>query len=130
MKKFVSFFLHVLYGAIGGVIYYIIEVLFRGYSHWSMIILGGICFVLIGLLDEWQNHPPMLRQMVQGAIIVTVLEFITGCIVNLWLGWNVWDYSNLPFNVLGQVCLFFTLAWFFITPIAVKLENLLHKLTA
>lgn len=130
MKKFISFFLHVLYGAIGGVIYYIIEVLFRGYSHWSMIILGGICFVLIGLLDEWQNHPPMLRQMVQGAIIVTVLEFITGCIVNLWLGWNVWDYSNLPFNVLGQVCLFFTLAWFFITPIAAKLENLLHKLTA
>lgn len=130
MKKFISFFLHVLYGAIGGVIYYIIEVLFRGYSHWSMIILGGICFVLIGLLDEWQNHPPMLRQMVQGAIIVTVLEFITGCIVNLWLGWDVWDYSNLPFNILGQVCLFFTLAWFFITPIAVKLENLLHKLTA
>lgn len=130
MKKFISFCLHVLYGAIGGVIYYIIEVLFRGYSHWSMIVLGGICFVLIGLLDEWQNHPPMLRQMVQGAIIVTVLEFITGCIVNLWLGWDVWDYSNLPFNILGQVCLFFTLAWFFITPIAVKLENLLHKLTA
>lgn len=130
MKKFISFCLHVLYGAIGGVIYYIIEILFRGYSHWSMIILGGICFVLIGLLDEWQNHPPMLRQMVQGAIIVTVLEFVTGCVVNLWLGWNVWDYSNLPFNVLGQVCLFFTLAWFFITPIAVKLENFLHKLTA
>lgn len=130
MKKIISFCLHVLYGAIGGVIYYIIEVLFRGYSHWSMIILGGICFVLIGLLDEWQNHPPILRQMVQGAIIVTILEFVTGCIVNLWLDWNVWDYSNLPFNVLGQVCLFFTLAWFFITPIAVKLENLLHKLTA
>lgn len=130
MKNFISFCLHVLYGAIGGVIYYIIEILFRGYSHWSMIVLGGICFVLIGLLDEWQNHPPMLRQMVQGAIIVTVLEFVTGCIVNLWLGWDVWDYSNLPFNVLGQVCLFFTLAWFFITPIAVKLENLLHKLTA
>lgn len=130
MKKFIFFCLHVFYGAIGGVIYYIIEVLFRGYSHWSMIILGGICFVLIGLLDEWQKRPPMLRQMVQGAVIVTVLEFITGCIVNLWLGWNVWDYSNLPFNILGQVCLFFTLAWFFITPIAVKLENLLHKLTA
>lgn len=129
MITFISAVLHLLYGCVGGAIYFGIEILYRGYSHWSMALLGGVCFVLIGLLDEWQKHPPLLRQMVQGALIVTVLEFVTGCLVNIWLGWDIWDYSELPFNILGQICLYFTLAWFFLTPVAVVLENLLHKLT-
>ena len=66
--------------------------------------------------------------MLQSAVIITVLEFVTGCIVNLWLGWNVWDYSELPFNILGQVCLYFFFAWFFISFPVIKIENLLHKL--
>lgn len=47
----------------------------------------------------------LAKQGIIGACMVTVLEFITGCIVNIWLGWNVWDYSNMPLNILGQVCL-------------------------
>lgn len=129
MSRLVSAILHILYGCVGGLIYIGIEILYRGYSHWSMGILGGVCFILIGKLDEWQNHPPMFRQMIQGSLIVTALEFVTGCIVNLWLKWDIWDYSNLPFNLLGQISLYFTLAWFFLTPIAVVLENLLHKFT-
>ena len=30
---------------IGGWIYYTLEILFRGFSHWSMFVLGGICMM-------------------------------------------------------------------------------------
>lgn len=37
---------------IGGLIYYGIEVAWRGYSHWTMALVGGICFVVIGGINE------------------------------------------------------------------------------
>ena len=81
---------------IGGGIYYLLEVLWRGYSHWTMFILGGICFVIMGLLNEYKFkwNDSLIKQSIISACIITVFEFITGCIVNLWLGWNVWDYSE------------------------------------
>ena len=97
---------------VGATIYVVIEKLYRGYSHWTMFLLGGICFIALGLINEvlpWDM--PLLLQMFIGGMIITVLEFITGCIVNLWLGWNVWDYSELPFNLWGQISLFSSIVW-------------------
>ena len=97
---------------VGATIYVIIENLYRGYSHWTMFLLGGICFIALGLINEvipW--NMPLLLQMFIGGIIITILEFITGCVVNLWLGWNVWDYSELPFNLWGQISLFSSIVW-------------------
>lgn len=37
--------------------------------------------------------------------------------------WNVWDYSNMPFNLLGQICLPFTVIWFFLSAVAVVLDD-------
>ena len=98
---------------IGGSLYGLLEILFRGHTHWTMFILGGACFVVMGLLNEYKIpwHWCLLRQAVISACIITIFEFFTGCIVNLWLGWQVWDYSNLPFNLLGQICLYFFLLW-------------------
>ena len=72
----------------------------------------------------------MLLQMVQGAAIVTALELLVGLIVNRWLGWDVWDYSDVPLNLWGQVCLPFAVAWFFLSALSVWLENALHRLAA
>lgn len=98
---------------IGGRTYTWIELLWRGYTHWTMFILGGSCFVNMGLLNEhifpWDL--PLLVQSVISAVVITIFEFITGCIVNIWLGWQVWDYSSLPFNLCGQICLYFFLLW-------------------
>lgn len=123
-----SVLLHSVMGVIGGITYMGIETLWRGHSHWTMGVLGGLCFVLIGLLDEWQDHPPMLLQMVQGACIVTFLEFFSGLVLNVWLGLDVWDYSNMPGNFMGQICPQFTFAWFLLSAAAVKIENMLHKI--
>ena len=118
---------HCIVAVFGGFVYMGVELLWRGHTHWTMGILGGVCFVLIGLLDEIQDHPPILKQMFQGAVIVTVLEFIAGLILNIWLKLDIWDYSNLPFNLMGQICLQFFIAWFFLSYPAIKLENLTHK---
>ena len=44
-----------------------------------MFLLGGICFVFLGLINEvlsWQM--PLWQQMIIGAIGITILEFVTG----------------------------------------------------
>ncbi len=115
---------------IGGLVYAWIEILWRGYTHWSMFVLGGICFVIMGLLNEYkiQWHWCILRQSVVSAVIITIFEFFTGCIVNLWLKWNVWDYSNLPFNLCGQICLYFFLLWIPLSSFGIILDDWIRYL--
>ena len=110
-----------------GVIYNLIEILFRGHTHWTMLIVGGVCFILLGLLNEvtdWER--PLLWQAIDGGIIITLVEFVAGCIVNLWLGWCVWDYSNMPFNILGQICLPFSVLWCLLSVIGIILDDWLR----
>lgn len=109
---------------IGGLLYILIELGYRGHSHWTMFVLGGLCFVLIGGINNYISWDmPIYEQMMIGSVIITVLEFICGCIVNLWLGWDVWDYSNMPYNVLGQICLPFSILWFFISLVAIVADD-------
>ena len=110
---------------IGGGIYYLLEVLWRGYSHWTMFILGGICFVIMGRLNEYKFkwNDSLIKQSIISACIITVFEFITGCIVNLWLGWHVWDYSELPCNLLGQICLYFFFVWILLSMFGIVLDD-------
>ncbi len=109
----------------GGMIYSLIELIWRGYTHWSMFILGGFCFVVMGLLNEYKMpwHWCLLRQSAVSACIITIFEFLTGCIVNLWLKWDVWDYSGLPFNLRGQVCLYFFLLWIPLSMAGIVLDD-------
>ena len=37
---------------IGGAAYYVLELTWRGHSHWTMAVLGGILFVLLGDIDR------------------------------------------------------------------------------
>ena len=114
---------------IGGWLYIGMELIWRGRSHWTMFCLGGLCFVLIGLINElipWCM--PLWQQALIGAGIITSLEFLTGCIVNLALGWHVWDYSGMPGNVLGQICLPYSLLWILVAVLAIILDDWLRYL--
>ena len=109
---------------VGATIYVIIENLYRGYSHWTMFLLGGICFIALGLINDvipWDM--PLLLQMLVGGVIITILEFITGCVVNLWLGWNVWNYSELPFNLWGQISMFSSIVWVGLSLVGIVLDD-------
>jgi uncharacterized membrane protein len=110
--------------SIGGSAYVLIELLFRGFSHWTMFILGGICFVFLGLINEsfsWEM--PLWKQCLLGSGFITLLELFFGITFNLILKMNIWDYSNMPCNYLGQICLPFTIAWFFLSAISIILDD-------
>ena len=69
----------------------------------------------------------MWLQCLLSMIIIVTIEFFSGCVLNLWLGLGVWNYSNMPFNILGQICLPFSIIWFFLSYIAIKLDDWLRK---
>ena len=111
-------------GIIGGAVYVLLEMLWRGFSHWTMFLLGAVCFILIGLVNEvFEWDTPLLLQMLCSCAIITTLEFITGCIVNLWLGWDVWDYSQYKFNILGQISLCSSVGWYFLSFVGIVLDD-------
>ena len=94
---------------LGGGLYYGIEMLFRGFSHWSMFCVGGgvLCFcVFQGTEMKWSE--PLWVQVLRGSLFTVSLEFITGSIVNKWWKLEVWNYSDQPFELWGQICLPFT----------------------
>ena len=127
MKKIMSIFKFLILFIFGGVIYFLIEILWRSYSHWTMFLLGGLCFVIVGAINNyipWKMK--FKKQMTIRAIIITILEFIVGVVVNLILKWNIWDYSMLPFNILGQISLPFSLIWFLLSGIIIIVDDYLR----
>ncbi len=110
--------------ATGGLIYNIVELVYRGWTHWTMFFLGGICFICLGLINEvitWEM--PLWQQVLIGSCMITAMEFLTGCIVNLRLGWKVWDYSSMPGNILGQICPQYFVLWIPISLVGIVLDD-------
>lgn len=94
---------------LGGCGYVTLELLWRGRSHGSMFVAGGLCFLLIGQLGQVRPRLPVPARMMVGSGIVTVVELGTGLLVNR--SYEVWDYRDQPGNFLGQICPVFSLLW-------------------
>lgn len=110
----------------GGFSYFYMEILYRGYSHYSMIICAGLAFILSGSIRSlFHNRLSFVAQMLSSCLIITLLEFITGYIVNIRLNQNVWDYSSLPYNFMGQICLVYSLLWLCISVLCIILYNVI-----
>ena len=97
---------------LGAGAYGTMELIFRGYTHWSMLLTGGACVLTIYYIQGWLFGLPVVLAALAGAFIITAYEFFVGVLVNLQFGWHVWDYSALPGNILGQICPAFTAVWF------------------
>ena len=100
-------FVYIL-GALG---YGGIETLWQGKTHWTMLLLGGLCFLAIYGLTVGLRCPLPWKWLLS-ALAVTALEFGSGCLLNLWLEWEIWDYTGFAGNLLGQICPFYALCWF------------------
>ena len=116
----------VLVFLIGGTGYGLLEILWRGYTHWTMLITGGICFLLLYIISTELSFIPLVMQSLLGSAAITAVEFLVGCIVNIGLGWNVWNYSANLLNVRGQICLTYSLLWFLLCLIIMPLCRTLH----
>ena len=84
---------------IGSLGYCLLELSWRGYTHWSMAVTGGICFFLLYQIDARFSRRTLFWRCFAGALAVTAVEFAVGCVVNLALGWGVWFLLCIP--VLG-----------------------------
>ena len=118
--------LHAMLFLIGGLGYNVVELLWRRRTHPSMFVVGGLCFELIGTIQTRVRGSRLMRcGLCAGA--VTLVEFISGCILNRWLKLKVWDYSNRRCNLLGQVCLLYTVLWAFLSVLAYPLYRGCYK---
>ena len=110
----------------GGTAYMILEFIWRGRSHGSMFLLGGACFLLVGgSLGRAPRIPAALRPVL-GAGVITALELATGLLVNR--DYSVWDYRQMPFQFLGQICLMFSLLWIPVSLMAMGLYRWAQRL--
>ncbi|WPC41217.1 putative ABC transporter permease [Clostridium sp. JS66] len=111
-----------------GALYMVLEGIWRGWTHISMLFVGGLAAFFIGRLNE---HPKfydkkMWQECVIGTVIILILEFTSGMILNVWLSLGIWDYSNEPFNLLGQICLPYAILWFLLVPLCVYVDDYLR----
>ena len=124
IKKTKKYSLLFILGAIG---YAAIETIWRGYTHWSMMIAGGVCFVLFSIVANRMKDKHILAKAGVCAVGVTAIEFVFGVVFNLWLKMDVWDYSNMPLNILGQICPIFSLIWVGIAVAFLPLADIINK---
>lgn len=113
--------------ALGGLLYMGVELLWRDRTHWTMGIVGGVSFVLIGGLNNYLPwEMPIWKQALCGSALVTAVELVAGIILNLYLGLGIWDYSGLPCNLLGQICLPFSLLWVAMSVLCIFVDDALR----
>ena len=96
---------------IGAVGYCLIELLWRGYTHPSMGVAGGLSFCLIAVIQKRLKPLKFTYRCIASGLCITAVELVFGGVFNLWLRLEVWDYSLMPLNLFGQVCLLYTVLW-------------------
>ena len=128
MKKHGTKFMLFSIGACG---YGMIEIIWRGYTHWSMLGAGGICFVIFNAISEKMKKASLFVKGIVGSTAVTAVELVFGIVFNVILKKNVWDYSKVPLNIGGQICPLYSFFWFLLSfvfiPFAGKVNKRLQK---
>ena len=112
----------------GSLTYSLIEILFRGHTHWTMLLTGGMVFCALYFIFNIFQNENIFKMGFMGAALITTVEYAVGCIVNVALKMKVWDYSGKAFNLFGQICPAYFFAWFALSIpvfyIATGLKNL------
>lgn len=131
MKELLSFdFYHIfLFFIVYAVLGWIIEVVFhiftlnkfvnRGFLYGPIAPIYGFGAVIIILLLRPFEHN-VFYIFLGGAIVASVLEYITGYLLEKLFDTRWWDYSDEMFNIKGYVSLKFSLAWGFAAVILLK----------
>jgi len=112
--------------ALGSTLYAATEILYRGHTHFTMVITGGLCGLLLHGINCRFHRKPLILRAFLGCLAITGVEFAVGCIVNLYWGLAVWSYADQPLNLLGQICPGFSLCWFFLSFPALIISRLIR----
>lgn len=112
---------------IGSIGYSVIEILWRGFTHWTMAVAGGAGFLLLYLTELKMAGKALAQKCAVGCALLTSVELAAGCIVNLALRMNVWDYSGFRGNLLGQVCPLYSALWFLLCIPVMPLSHVVQR---
>ena len=102
-------FLKFLFGGVG---YGLVEIIWRGYTHPTMVITGGLCFSMICAINGKLSGRSLFLRSGACALGVTAMEFCVGILVNRVFQMRVWDYSDKWLNLFGQICPLYSVFWF------------------
>jgi uncharacterized membrane protein len=110
-----------------GALYMVLEGLWRGWTNISMLIIGGLCGLLIGKLNQQSTlYRKMWEQCLIGMIIIINFEFVSGMILNVYFKFGIWDYSGIWGNLYGQICIPYAVLWFLLVPSIIYLYDYLR----
>lgn len=100
---------------LGGALYGLIELIWRKYTHWTMVLTGGFCFLVLYRIFTVRKKLSIVKKCLIGSAVITAVELVAGFIVNIRLKLNVWDYSNMKINLCGQICPLYSALWALLT---------------
>ena len=105
-----------------------IEVLFRGYSYAMSGVMGGLAVIALDKInDEISWETDLAMQALIGGAFVTAMEFAVGAIAKYTnILPQMWDYTDVPFNLGGIICLPFTIAWTLLSVLAIFLADAIN----
>ncbi len=127
MKDIEKYIFIFLFGGFG---YGLLEIAFRGFTHWSMIITGGSALLILYLINLALPNTPTILKALIGALSITITEFSVGIIVNKVFSFGVWDYTGTPGNILGIITPSFSLIWFMISLIMISLFKNIQRIVS
>lgn len=119
----------------GGAVYFLLEVLWKEIGghperiHWSMLVVAVILSLALergGAQCPWEWSLPL--QAMVCTVLITAVEFVAGLVLNVWIGLDIWDYSNLPLNLCGQICLWYSALWFVLSLVFIPVFDWLRYL--
>lgn len=98
-----------LFGA-GAAGYGGLELLWRGSTHWTMLLAGGVCLLALGRISRTALAPAL--QCLLGSLCITGVELAAGLVCNCLLRWNIWSYADEWGNLYGQICPLYSALWY------------------
>ena len=82
----------------------------RGFLNGPVCPIYGVGMLIV-VLCLWNLRDRPLLLFLGSALLTTALEFVTGFVLERFFRDKWWDYSDMPFNIKGYVCLKFTILW-------------------
>ena len=116
-----------MFFSIGAVGYGLIEILWRGRTHWSMLCAGGFAFLGLSKISSALKKASLFKKAIAGCVFITTIEYVFGIIFNVILKRKVWDYSKMPLNIGGQICALYSFFWFILSLLFIPLSDKIQR---